>query len=209
MFSNTAAAERTVGSIHTIVSCSVGHCCLHYYGNKTYFRFYCYVTFYWITYRYISIINTTIIMMIIIIIISKSSQCRTCYWFSVAFHHTCRFAQSSDVKFLPFHHCFHFAFSLHFAPCSYFSPFLPPGQYSLTPIVICQLQYMSVPFLSQFDKFQSYVSVSIPFSALCHSFFKTIVVAYILYNKRSITATCFGKSCCHPQGIASKGWIHT
>ena len=90
-----------------------------------------------------------------------------------------------------------------------FFSFLPPGQYSLTPIVICQLQYMSVPFLSQFDKFQSYVSVSIPFSALCHSFFKTIVVAYILYNKRSITATCFGKSCCHPQGIASKGWIHT
>jgi hypothetical protein len=77
--------------------------------------------------------------MMMIIIISKSSQCCTCYWFSVAFHHTCRFTASSDVKILPFHHCFHFAFSLHFASCSYFSPFLPPGQYSLTLIVICQL----------------------------------------------------------------------
>jgi len=137
VFSNTAAAERTVGSIHTIVSCSVCHCCLNCCANVTYFQFHCYVIFY-------------LFKCIIILLILSSSitflSVAPVYCFTVAFHHTCRFTASSDVKFLPFHHCFHFAFSLHFAPCSYFSPFLPPGQYSLTSIVICQLQYMSVPF---------------------------------------------------------------
>jgi len=62
VFSNTAAAERTVGSIHTIVSCSVCRCCLNSFANVTYFLFYCYVKFYWLK------------LIIILLLISPSSS---------------------------------------------------------------------------------------------------------------------------------------